>query len=39
MATLNELQTIYSLSDMYYLDEMLSLKEEAEYIANRKTNG
>jgi hypothetical protein len=33
MATLNELKTVYSLSDAFYLDEVLSLKEEAEYLA------
>jgi len=36
MATLHELQTIYSLPDMYYLDEVLDLEEEAEYLRNKK---
>jgi hypothetical protein len=36
MATLHEMQTIYSLADLYYLDEVLNLKEEAEYLASKK---
>ncbi len=35
MATLYELQTVYSLPDAFYLDEVLNLKEEAEYIARK----
>lgn len=36
MATLHELKTIYSFKDMMYLDEVLNLKEEAEYLAHKK---
>ncbi len=39
MATLHEMNTIYSLQDLIYLSEVLDLKEESEYIANRKANG
>jgi hypothetical protein len=35
MATLHELQTIYSFADMMYLDEVLSLKEEQQYLAQK----
>jgi len=35
MATLNELSTIYSLSDAYYLSEVLDLKEEQIYLQNK----
>ena len=33
MATLHELQTVYSLSDAMYLDEVLNLKQEAQFFA------
>lgn len=36
MATYNELQTIYCLKDMVMMDEILNIKEEAEYIARQK---
>jgi len=36
MATLHEMNTIYSLQDMFYLSEVLDLKEEAEYLRNQK---
>jgi hypothetical protein len=36
MATRYEMQTIYSLTDLYYLDEVLNLKEEAEYLNSKK---
>lgn len=32
MVTLYECQTIYSLKDLFYLDEILNIKEEAEFI-------
>ena len=35
MATLHELQTIYSLPDAYYLSEVLDLKEEEIYLQNK----
>ena len=35
MATLNELKTVYSLSDAYYLSEVLDLKEEQAYLQNK----
>ena len=35
MATLNELKTVYSLSDALYLDEVLSLKEERIFLDNK----
>ena len=35
MATLNELKTIYSLSDAYYLNEVLDIKEEQIYLQNK----
>lgn len=35
MATLDELQTIYDLHDMYYLNEILNLKEEAEFLGSQ----
>ena len=35
MATLHELQTIYSLDDALYLSEVLDLKEEVEYLHNQ----
>lgn len=35
MATYHELRTIYSLEDLYYLNEMLNLKEEAQYLADK----
>ena len=35
MATLNELQTIYSLDDMRIMNEILNLKEESEYLAHQ----
>ncbi|MCK5025073.1 MAG: hypothetical protein KAS15_00670 [Nanoarchaeota archaeon] len=36
MATLHELQTIYSLKDAYYLSEVLDLKEEQTYLQNKQ---
>jgi hypothetical protein len=36
MATLYELQTIYSLHDAFYLSEVLDLKEEQIYLQNKK---
>lgn len=36
MATLHELQTIYSLKDAYYLSEVLDLKEEQIYLQNKQ---
>ncbi len=36
MATLNELETIYSLQDAYYLSEVLDLAEESKYLAYKK---
>lgn len=38
MATLHEMDTIYSLQDMFYLSEVLDLKEESDYLRN-KANG
>ena len=35
MATLHELQTVYSLPDAYYLSEVLDLKEEQKYLENK----
>jgi len=35
MATLHELQTVYSLKDAYYLSEVLDLKEEQTYLQNK----
>ena len=32
MESLAELSAVYSLQDAYYLDEVLDLKEEAEYL-------
>ena len=34
MATLNELRTVYSMVDAYYLSEVLDIKEEIEYFNN-----
>lgn len=39
MATLIELQTVYSYADMLYMDEVLNLNEEAEYLAMEASNG
>jgi len=39
MATLFEMQTVYSLQDLYYLDEVLNLKEEAQYLREKARNG
>lgn len=36
MATLHELQTVYSYKDMFYMYEILNLKEEAEYLERIK---
>jgi len=36
MATLHELQTIYSLQDAYYLSEVLDIEEERIYLQNKK---
>lgn len=36
MATLHELQTVYSFKDMLYLDEVLNLQEEHNYLQNKK---
>jgi hypothetical protein len=36
MATLHELQTIYSLQDAMYLLEVLDIKEEREYLEMEK---
>ena len=38
MATLHEMNTVYSLPDMIYLSEVLDLKEEAEYLRNKNGN-
>lgn len=35
LASLNELQTIYSLQDAYYLSEVLDIKEEQTYLLNK----
>lgn len=35
MATLHELKNIYSLSDAYYLSEVLDIKEEQIYLQNK----
>jgi len=35
MATLHELKTVYSLSDAYYLSEVLDIKEEQIYLQNK----
>ncbi len=32
MATLHELQTVYSFHDVMYLDEVLNLKEEQHFL-------
>lgn len=37
MATLIEIQTVYSLYDLYYLNEILNLKEEAEYLNHEES--
>lgn len=36
MATLHEMNTVYSLQDMLYLSEVLDLQEEATYLRNKK---
>ncbi len=36
MATLYELQTVYSLADAHYLSEVLDIKEEQVYLESRK---
>ena len=36
MATLHELQTVYTLQDAYYLSEVLDIKEEQIYLQNKK---
>jgi len=38
MATLEQLDTVYSYYDMLQLSEMLDLKEEAEYLRNKNAN-
>jgi hypothetical protein len=38
MATLIQLQTVYSLPDMRYMDEVLNLREEAEYLNAKRNN-
>jgi hypothetical protein len=35
MATLHELQTVYSLVDAYYLSEVLDIREEKIYLENK----
>jgi len=35
MATLNELKTIYTLQDAFYLSEVLDLKEEQTYLRDK----
>jgi len=36
MATLHELRTIYTYADLFYLNEVLDLRQEAEYLRNKK---
>jgi hypothetical protein len=36
MATLNELDTVYSLADALYMAECLDLQEEAEFLAHKR---
>jgi len=36
MATLHELKTVYSLSDAYYLNEVLDIEEEKIYLQNKR---
>jgi len=36
IATLYELQTIYSLADAHYLSEVLDIKEEQIYLQDKK---
>lgn len=36
LCTLNELRTVYSLSDLYDFHEALNLKLEAEHINSKK---
>lgn len=36
MATLYELQTVYSLADAHYLSEVLDIKEEQAYLESKK---
>jgi len=37
LCTLHELRTVYSLSDLYDFHEALTLKTEAEYIAQQES--
>lgn len=37
MATLHQLQTVYSLQDALYLNEILDIKNEQIFLANEKT--
>lgn len=39
MASLHELQTIYSLADAHYLSEVLDIKEEQIYLSSKKGKG
>lgn len=40
MATLRELQTVYSFQDALYLSEVLDLEEERQFLSQQKgTNG
>ena len=39
MATLNELQTVYSLQDAMQLDEILKIRTYHEWLATRQNNG
>lgn len=36
MASLNQLQTVYSLQDAFYLSEILDIKEEQIYLQRQK---
>ena len=39
MATLNELQTVYSLQDAMQLDEILKIRTYHEWLATRQNDG
>jgi len=38
LCTLNELRTVYSLSDLHDFHEALNLKLEAEHLSNEEAN-
>ena len=35
LCTLNELRTVYDLNDLYDMHEVMSLQDEADYLANQ----